>query len=130
WEDLLALPTTTKEDLARHNDRFRCVGADRVVDHVSTSGSTGEPVQFVLSEADLQRLARNEARSLSLAGITSTDVVQITTTLDKRFMAGLAYWLGLREIGAGIVRTGPGQALAQWETAQRCGTTALIVVPS
>lgn len=129
-DDLRALPFTTKDQLAQHNAQFLAVAKNRIVDHVFTSGSTGEPVPFVLSERDLQRLAANEALSLATAGITSEDVVQITTTLDKRFMAGLAYWLGLRQIGAGVVRSGPGHALGQWDTVVRCGTTALIAVPS
>ncbi|HQV52116.1 MAG: AMP-binding protein [Flavobacteriales bacterium] len=130
WKDIQDLPFTTKEDLALHNERFLCVPMNKIVDHVFTSGSTGLPVPFQLSEKDLDRLAKSEAGSLSSAGITSNDVVQITTTMDKRFMAGLAYWLGLRRIGAGIIRSGPGNTAGQWETAERCGTTALITVPS
>jgi phenylacetate-CoA ligase len=130
WEHVSKLPFTTKDQLAQHNAHFLAVAKNRIVDHVFTSGSTGEPVPFVLSEPDLQRLATNEALSLATAGITSDDVVQITTTLDKRFMAGMAYWLGLRQIGAGVVRSGPGHALGQWDTAVRCGTTTLIAVPS
>lgn len=130
WKDVAALPFTTKEDLSLHNDQFLCIPIRDVVDHVFTSGSTGIPVPFLLSENDLDRLAKSEGASLASAGITRNDVVQITTTLDKRFMAGLAYWLGLRRIGAGIVRCGPGNTAGQWETAERCGTTALITVPS
>jgi len=130
WDDLLALPFTTKDDLSLHNEAFRSVPMNKVVDHVFTSGSTGMPVPFLLTENDLDRLARSEAASLASTGITSNDVVQITTTMDKRFMAGLAYWLGLRRIGAGIVRSGPGNTVGQWETVERCGTTALITVPS
>lgn len=129
-DDLYALPLTTKEELAAHHDTFRCVPMNRIVDHVATSGSTGKPVPYLLSEKDLDRLARNEAASLAVAGVTSDDIVQITTTLDKRFMAGLAYWLGLRRLGAGVIRTGPGNPLGQWETIDRCGTTVIIVVPS
>jgi len=130
WEDVLALPFTTKDDLSLHNEAFRSVPLNKVVDHVFTSGSTGIPVPFLLTENDLDRLARSEAASLASTGITIDDVVQITTTMDKRFMAGLAYWLGLRRIGAGIVRSGPGNTVGQWETVERCGTTALITVPS
>lgn len=130
WNDLLALPFTTKEELAMHNEAFLSVPMSSVVDHVFTSGSTGVPVPFLLSNKDLDRLARSEGSSLANAGITANDVVQITTTMDKRFMAGLAYWLGLRNIGAGIVRSGPGNTSGQWETVERCGTTALITVPS
>ena len=130
WEDLLALPLTTKDEFARHNEQFLAVPSTQVVDHTSTSGSTGEPVPFLLTENDLRRLAENEALSLATAGITRSDTVQITTTLDRRFMAGLAYWLGLRRIGAGVVRSGPGDPRGQWDLMLASGTTALIAVPS
>ncbi len=129
YNDIIKLPATTKDDLARQPERFLCVPPEHVVEHVTTSGSLGDPVPFMLTEKDLQRLARNEQLSLTTAGVTGRDVVQITTTLDKYFMAGIAYWLGARAIGAGIVRSGPGDPQAQWRTAARCGTTVLIATP-
>lgn len=128
--DARRLPFTSKQQLSERTGLFRCVPPSRVAEHVFTSGTTGKPLAFALSSADVDRLARNEATSLATAGITAADTVQITTTLDKRFMAGLAYWLGLRAIGAGTVRCGPGNAESQYETAVECGTTALIIVPS
>ena len=130
WQEWNALPFTSKQQLCEHADRFRCIPKKKIAEHVFTSGTTGKPLAFALSSADVDRLARNEAASLATAGITTADIVQITTTLDKRFMAGLAYWLGLRAIGAGTVRCGPGNAESQYETALECGTTALIIVPS
>ena len=59
WEDVLALPFTTKDDLSLHNEAFRSVPLNKVVDHVFTSGSTGIPVPFLLTENDLDRLARS-----------------------------------------------------------------------
>jgi phenylacetate-CoA ligase len=129
-DDFTRLPFTTKQELSEHHRRFLSVPRSEIAEHVFTSGTTGRPVPFALSAADVDRLGANERLSLSMAGITAADTVQITTTLDKRFMAGLAYWLGLRAIGAGAVRSGPGNAEGQWETAMECGTTTLIGVPS
>ncbi|MBX2972604.1 MAG: AMP-binding protein [Flavobacteriales bacterium] len=129
-EDIARLPFTTKQDLSEHHGRFLCVPRQAIAEHVFTSGTTGRPVPIALSAADVERLARNEQNALGTAGITAADTVQITTTLDKLFMAGLAYWLGLRAIGAATVRSGPGHPEGQWRTAMECGTTALIVVPS
>lgn len=130
WDDFRNLPFTTKRELSEHHDRFRCVPHNAIAEHVSTSGTTGRAVSFMLSNADVDRLARNERYALGLAGITASDTVMITTTLDKRFMAGLAYWLGLRAIGAGVVRSGPGDARGKWETVVECGVSTLIAVPS
>ena len=50
--------------------------------------------------------------------------------MDRCFMAGLAYWLGLREIGCGIVRTGVTSPMLVLEMIQRVQPTALVAVPS
>jgi phenylacetate-CoA ligase len=52
------------------------------------------------------------------------------TTIDKRFMAGLAYFLGIRKLGAGIIRVGNGIAELQWDTIQRFKPNIAVVVPS
>jgi phenylacetate-CoA ligase len=51
-------------------------------------------------------------------------------TMDKRFMAGMAYFLGLRRLGAGIIRVGPGSPELQFESIKRYEPTGLITVPS
>lgn len=129
-EDFQKLPFTTKEDLHTHNDAFLCVPKNQVIDIVTTSGTLGEPVAFYLTDGDLDRLAHNEYLALSTAGITSSDTVQITTTLDKMFMAGTAYYLGLRKIGASLIRVGPGVPEIQWQNIKRFKPTVLIAVPS
>lgn len=129
-EDLQRLPFTGKKDLQTYNDDFLCCDRADVADFVSTSGTTGEPVVFYLSEKDLQRLALNEKKSFSCAGVKHGDVVQLMTTMDKRFMAGLAYFLGIRELGAGIIRVGNGIPELQWETIQRIKPDTIMCVPS
>ncbi len=51
-------------------------------------------------------------------------------TLDRQFMAGMAYYSGIRKLGAGIIRLGPGVPSLQWETIQRIKPTAIVAVPS
>jgi phenylacetate-CoA ligase len=51
-------------------------------------------------------------------------------TLDRQFMAGIAYYSGIRKIGAGIIRLGPGVPSLQWETILRLKPTAIVAVPS
>lgn len=129
-EDLRLLPTTTKQDLQSHNSDFLCVDSLSVIDYVTTSGTLGEPVTFALTEGDLQRLAYNEASSFSMAGFTRCDIMQLMTTIDRRFMAGLAYFMGARELGCGIVRVGNGIPELQWDTINRVKSTVCMVVPS
>src|SRR5690554_8237526 len=78
----------------------------------------------------IYRLAFNEAQSFSCAGIQKNDIVQLMTTMDRRFMAGLAYFLGIRKLGAAIIRTGAGIPALQWESILNNKPTYLIAVPS
>ena len=129
-EDLQKIPTTSKNDIQQNNDDFFCIPQNKIVDYSTTSGTLGDPVTFGLSDADLERLAYNEAISFACAGIQKGDVVQMITTIDKRFMAGLAYFLGLRKMGASVVRMGPGIPELQWDSIFRYQPKYLITVPS
>ena len=129
-QDIRSLPFTSKSDIQQYNDHFLCVAQNKVIDHCSTSGTLGEPVHILLTENDLQRLAINEYLGLQLAGVTSSDRIQLTTTMDKRFMAGLAYFLGARSMGCGVIRNGSGFPAMQLETLFKFKPTVIIAVPS
>ncbi len=128
--DLQKLPFTTKEHLQQFNEEFLCVPPQKVVDYATTSGTSGSPVTFALTDADLDRLAYNEALSFACSGVEKGDVVQLMTTMDRQFMAGLAYFLGLRKLGATVVRVGAGIPELQWDAIQRYQPAYLITVPS
>jgi phenylacetate-CoA ligase len=129
-EDLQQIPFTEKNDLQRYNDEFLCVPREKVVDFITTSGTLGDPVTFCCTEKDLQRLAFNERKSFQCAGLHPGNVLQLMTTIDKRFMAGLAYFLGIRELGAGIIRVGNGNPELQWDTIRRIRPDSVMCVPS
>lgn len=129
-EDLHKIPFTEKEDLQNFTKDFICVPKQKLVDYVTTSGTTGKPVTLALTDADLERLALNEYNSFKTAGITEDDVIQLMTTVDRRFMAGLAYFLGARKLGAGIIRVGNGLPELQWDTIISIQPTVIICVPS
>lgn len=129
-EDLVRIPFTEKKDLQLYNEDFLCVPKNRIIDYITTSGTLGDPVLFGCTEKDLQRLAYNEKKSFLCAGLTQDSVVQLMTTLDKRFMAGMAYFLGLRELGAGVIRVGNGIPELQWDTIKRFNPDAIMCVPS
>jgi phenylacetate-CoA ligase len=129
-EDLKYLPTTSKEDLQLQNIEFLCVPKSKVIEYTSTSGTLGTPVTIALTGGDLSRLAYNEYLSFNCIGASASDVFQLALTLDKQFMAGMAYYQGAARLKAGVVRTGPGAASMQWETIFRVNTTTIVVVPS
>ena len=129
-DDLVKIPFTEKKDLQLFNEDFLCVPKEKVVDYITTSGTLGEPVTFCCTEKDLQRLAYNEKKSFECAGLRPGNILQLMTTIDKRFMAGLAYFLGIREMGASIIRVGNGVPELQWDTIQRIKPDAIMCVPS
>jgi len=129
-EDLQQIPFTDKKDLQLHNEDFLCVSPERVIDYITTSGTLGDPVTFAMTDGDLDRLAYNEKISFLCTGAKPEDIVQLMTTLDKRFMAGLAYFLGLRALGAGIIRVGNGIPELQWDTIRRIRPNTIMCVPS
>lgn len=129
-EDLLRIPFTDKQDLQLHNEDFLCVPKEMIVDYITTSGTLGDPVTFGCTDKDLERLAYNEMKSFSCAGIKSGNIVQLMTTLDKRFMAGLAYFLGIRKLGASVIRVGNGIPELQWDTIKRIKPDTIMCVPS
>lgn len=128
--DLSLIPTTTKDDLQQRNNDFLCVPAEKIIEYTSTSGTLGSPVTIALTENDLQRLAFNEYSSFKCANGSSDDTYQLMLTLDRQFMAGIAYYSGIRKLGAGIIRLGPGVPSLQWETIKRLKPTAIVAVPS
>lgn len=129
-DDLVRVPFTEKRDLQLYNEDFLCCPKEKIVDYITTSGTLGEPVTFGCSEHDLQRLAYNEKKSFACAGLGPGNILQLMTTLDKRFMAGLAYFLGIRELGASIIRVGNGIPELQWDTIRRLKPDTLMCVPS
>jgi phenylacetate-CoA ligase len=128
--DLQRLPTTTKDDLQKSNWDFLCVPKNEIVEYTSTSGTMGRPVTIALTEKDLLRLAYNECISFACAEGSSDDLYQLMLTLDRQFMAGIAYYQGIRKMGAGLIRVGPGLPALQWETIERLKPTVLVAVPS
>jgi phenylacetate-CoA ligase len=129
-EDLRKIPFTDKRDLQMNNDDFLCVPREKIIDFITTSGTLGDPVTFAMTDGDLDRLAYNEKISFACAGVQPTDIVQLMTTIDKRFMAGLAYFLGLRALGAGVIRVGNGIPELQWDTINRIKPNTIMCVPS
>lgn len=129
-KDLEKIPVTTKDHLQQFNNDFICVSKSEIIDYVTTSGTLGDPVTFALTDNDLERLAYNEAISFACCGVSKEDTLQLMTTMDRRFMAGLAYFLGARKLGSGIIRVGSGIPELQWDSILKFKPTYLITVPS
>ncbi|HUZ08430.1 MAG TPA: AMP-binding protein, partial [Candidatus Paceibacterota bacterium] len=127
---LADVPPVDKTTLSARNLDFLCVPREAIVEMVTTSGTTGSPLLWMLTKADLQRLALNEKISFGCAGLTAADTVLVAVALDRCFIAGLAYVTGLRELGCAVVRVGPASPMLVLEMITRVQPTAIVAVPS
>ena len=124
------LPFTDKRALGKYNEDFRAVPMSEIVDIILSSGTTGNPTKGMYTENDLRRLAYNEAISLDSCGLTSEDVVLLTCTMDRCFIAGLAYFSGIRHLGAASIRNGLSSVESHRGIIQRMHPTAIVGVPT
>lgn len=130
YQEFCALPFTSKNDLQIHNSDFLAVAPEKIKEYCTTSGTLGTPVSIALTDHDLDRLAINEYQSFAIAGTGPQDIFQLSLTLDKQFMAGMAYYSGIRKLGGTVIRTGPGVPGMQWNHMLKYKTTVLVAVPS
>lgn len=129
-QDLVKIPPVAKEDLQERNWDFLCTDRSKIAEYTTTSGTLGKPVIIALTANDLTRLGYNEYISFCCADGTEDDTYQLMLTLDRQFMAGMAYYTGIRKLGAGVLRVGPGVPSLQWENIQRIRPTTIVAVPS
>jgi phenylacetate-CoA ligase len=78
----------------------------------------------------LLRLEYNEKKSFLCCGINDQDRVLLTCTLDRCFIAGLAYFLGVRSVGATALRNGLNSLESHVELLRELKPTAIVGVPS
>jgi phenylacetate-CoA ligase len=129
-EDLSAFPFTEKSDIEACNDDFCAVPPAEFVDIVFSSGTTGRPTRMMYTEHDLLRLGYNEEKSFAGCGVAAEDRVLLTCTMDRCFIAGLAYFLGIRSLGAAAIRSGQSTLEGHAETIGRLRPTVVVGVPT
>jgi len=129
-DSLASLPLTNKTDLEKFNDDFLACRKDDIVDIVHSSGTSGHPTYVKYTENDLKRLEYNEVQALTTCGIRKTDIVLLTCTMDRCFIAGLAYFIGCRGIGAATIRNGANTLESHLRIIKDMKPTVIIGVPS
>ena len=128
--DFSQLPFTTRQDIDHSPSKFGLDDNTRFRDIALTSGTTGDPVIVPYTAADLQRLAFNEAVAFHGVGVQEKDTVLLTVTLDRCFIAGLAYYSGAALLGASVIRSGPGQPARQWNIIEKLQPGIIVGVPT
>ena len=127
---LSKIPVTTRLDLEQYNNDFLCVSEREIVDLCQTSGTTAGAVNLLQTSGDLARVGYNEEISFKSAGITQDDRVMVACALGRCFMAGLAYFEGVRRIGAMAIRVGSGKPSILSRAVVDHRPTVIVCVPS
>ena len=73
WEDYLALPILTKEDVREHNERFISEKPRTPVKKYRTSGSTGGPLKLLTSQEAIAAEYASHFRALNHWGVHAGD---------------------------------------------------------
>lgn len=128
--EIRRIPPIDKTVVSENTAAFLCVPPNRIVDIVTTSGTTGEPLVWQLTESDVERLAHNEELSFTCAGFTDADRVLLAVAMDRCFIAGQAYFLGLRKLGCAVIRVGAATPVMHLDMIRRLRPTAVVSVPS
>ena len=129
-DDLKKLPFTTKQDL-RDNypfGLFTVPQADIVRLHAS-SGTTGKSTVVGYTHNDIQMWSEVVARSLTMAGATRSDIIQVAYGYGL-FTGGLGLHYGAEKVGASVIPISGGNTKKQLQLMEDFGSTVLACTPS
>ncbi len=129
-DDLQKLPFTTKQDL-RDNypfSLFTVPQADIVRLHAS-SGTTGKSTVVGYTHNDIQMWSEVVARSLTMAGVGKTDIIQVAYGYGL-FTGGLGLHYGAEKVGASVIPISGGNTKKQLQLMEDFGSTVIACTPS
>jgi len=129
-DDIVKLPFTHKQDL-RDNYPFElfAVPMKEIVRVHASSGTTGKPTTVGYTKNDIDNWSEVVARSLTMAGITSQDIVQVSYGYGL-FTGGLGAHYGAEKIGCSVIPISGGNTRRQLQLMSDFGSTALACTPS
>lgn len=129
-EDLKYLPFTEKTDL-RDYFPFGLLAAPKrdIVRIQGSSGTTGKPIVAGYTQNDVDIWTEMVARSLTAAGCTNDDIVQVAYGYGL-FTGGLGAHQGASKIGAMVVPMSSGNTQRQILMMKDLGATMLCCTPS
>ena len=129
-DDLPKLPFTTKQDL-RDNYPFGLfsVPMTEIVRLHASSGTTGKPTVVGYTRKDLATWSEVMARTLTSAGITRQDFLQVAYGYGL-FTGGLGVHYGAEKVGCSVIPISGGNTKRQIQIMHDFGSTALACTPS
>lgn len=141
FEDFAQIPLTTKdehrraqeESIDKYGDPFRllaCAPREKIVRINSTSGTTGVPTLYTLTQHDVEVVNEMHARKYWRTGIRPGDVMIQALSLSM-FTGGLPLSQGIQHIGACVVPVGiEGGTKRVIDFIRLTSPTAIIATPS
>ncbi len=112
-EDWRRLPLLTKAELRDAYPFGLACGAERGYRRIHmSSGTTGNPILNPYTAADVAQWGEVMARCYVAAGVTATDVIQITPSFGL-FTGGFGFHYGAERLGAMVIPTGAGRTSLQ-----------------
>lgn len=127
---LSSLPFTYKQDL-RDNYPFGlfAVPQQQVVRLHASSGTTGKPTVVAYTQKDLETWTEVMARSLTMAGISNSDIMQVAYGYGL-FTGGLGVHYGAEKVGASVIPISGGNTKKQLQLMEDFGSTVIACTPS
>jgi len=129
-DQLSDLPFTVKDDL-RDNYPFGmfAVPQQQIVRLHASSGTTGKPTVVGYTHDDLQMWSEVVARSLTMAGVSRSDSIQIAYGYGL-FTGGLGLHYGAEKVGASVIPISGGNTRKQLQLLMDFGSTVIACTPS
>jgi len=129
-DQLKDLPFTVKDDL-RDNYPFGLftVPQNQIVRLHASSGTTGKPTVVGYTKNDLQLWSEVVARSLTMAGVTKEDIIQVAYGYGL-FTGGLGVHYGAEKVGASVIPISGGNTKKQLQLMVDFGSTVIACTPS
>ena len=129
-EDLKYLPFMEKTDL-RDYYPFQLFASTKkdIIRVQGSSGTTGKPIISGYTRNDVEVWSEMMARTLTAAGCTDEDIVQVTYGLGL-FTGGFGAYQGADKLGAMVIPMSSGNTQRQITMMKDLGTTILCCTPS
>jgi len=129
-DQLSDLPFTVKDDL-RDNYPFGMFAApqQQIVRLHASSGTTGKPTVVGYTHNDLNIWSEVVARSLTMAGVNRSDIIQIAYGYGL-FTGGLGVHYGAEKVGASVIPISGGNTRKQLQLMMDFGSTVIACTPS
>ena len=122
--DISKIPLTTREELEQNFYKILPVPKSEISTVRMSSGTTGSPLKIAHTKQDVAMIAEASARRLRYHGVTSSDVIQITSAYGLWQGAWSMQW-GAEKVGAFVLPVGPAETERQILIIKQLGTTVL-----